>query len=196
MKITAACAGLGATVGAALFAVLAFVVGPSVLAGLGTRGGGDAGLPRRYADYLRTGGGALSSLAVTPILPVAIGSGLVAGLLVGVVLQVLASRRASGFGPRGLVGILASSGLVVGTLLAVELHFYGRPEVTYHGRYVLLDGTTQPYFSSLDILGADASWWPLVVTGALVGLVVGVIAAAVARVLRRSRVRGSTSPSG
>ncbi len=191
MRITAVCAGVGALVGGLLVVVLRFVVGQSVLDGVGTRGG----MPRRYADYLPTAGG--SSLDLVRMLPVGLGAGLVAGLFVGVTLRWVAMRRAAGVGRRLGAAGLALCGVLVGLGVAVELHAYGRSAVPggdfgWYAYSPLSDsgGSDGIFYGG----GLPVSGWPLLITGAAVGLVVG-SAAALVTARRRTGLRGSTSPS-
>ncbi len=165
---------MGAVVGAVLFLALRFVVGSTVVAGLGARS--SVGLPRRYVDYLPTA----ESLGVAPALPVAVGTGLVAGLLVGVVLRFAAARRAGGHGRPMFVVTLAVTGFVVGVLVAVELHAYGLRPVPRgdFGWYAYSPLNTTAVDGVLYGGGSPpSSWWPLALAGAIVGLLVGSVAA-------------------
>ena len=190
MRITAVCAGLGLVVGGVLVVVLRFVVGPGVLDGLGARtNGGFGGLPRRYADYLPTD--PTWTLGPLRLLPVALGAGLVAGLLLGAVLRVAATRHASAVGRALGAGTLALVGLVVGVLLALELHSYGHQvdadRVYGWYSYSPLPATSPGADGIFYGGGPDPSWWPLVITGAVVGLVVGGLAAVVTLWTGRTR---------
>ncbi len=173
---------LGAAVGAALSLVLVFMAGTSARQGVAL--GAGQGMPRRYVDYLATSvPGSWSD--VGRLLPVAVGAGLVAGLLLGLLRWVVSSRGTAEVGRIGTAVVLASSGLVVGVLLAVELHFYGRTENPPAGDFRFT--TFEPKGITMELLPTSGPWWPLVLTGAVVGLAVGVLAAVVAEVVGRLR---------
>ena len=169
MKITAAFTAVGVAVAAGLLLVLRFVAGPSVLAGLGSTG---TGLPRRYADYLVTSAPGVSGNL--QVLSFVLGGGLVVGLAVG--LLFLAVRRRVGARRLPLAWALVVTGLAVGTLLAVVLHRYGASMAAGDdfGWYAYSPlGDDGVLYGG----GAASPWWPLAATGAVVGLVMGAVAA-------------------
>ena len=182
MRIPAACAALGAAVGGLLVVVLRFAAGPRVLDGVSERGG----------DPFLVG----SSIDVARVLPVALGAGLVGGLLVGVVLQWVTGRRRPAAGRRAVGAALAVCGGVLGVGVATELHAYGQRATpgSAFGWYAY-----SPLSASADGIlyggGLPSAWWPLALTGAATGLAVGA-AAGTLWFVRRPAVRASTSPIG
>ncbi|WP_375497694.1 hypothetical protein [uncultured Jatrophihabitans sp.] len=186
-RTLATCAALGLLAGGLLVVVVTLLAGPRISLGLGWLWRSGA---RPYPYHLLDAGGVHPALL--PLLPVALGVGLLAGLLVACGGRFLRGTRPA---------VWPVAGVAVGLLLALGTHVWrwdgpaDSENVVYHGRYVPLRGITasRAYGSTLDIVDAGGqSWWPLVLTGAVVGLVAGLLVLAATH----RRIRASTWPSG